>query len=49
MKENLRDLPDRNLEEPTRLQTDLSEPDDEPDRVYEAEIERLAEEGPGDD
>jgi len=38
-------LPKRNIEEPTRLQEDLSEPDDEPDRVYEAEFERRVERG----
>lgn len=36
-------LPERNREEPTRLQENQTEPDDEPDRVYEAEIERRAE------
>jgi hypothetical protein len=36
-------LPKRNREEPTWLQEDQTEPGDEPDRVYEAEIERRAE------
>jgi len=46
----LRDrLPARNREEPTRLHEEQGEPDDEPDRVYEAEIERRAEEAARDD